>query len=415
MEQIWSFRLQDFSLQSISLNDSLLPREWINRRIAVKLIFLSNGFSFATIIPHFPWLQRKLEIGDALTGFALLFPAIGAVSMMLLTGNLIQRFGSRRLILAGGLLMQCCLPLILLMPTLALLAPVLLLIGGAAGMMDVAMNAQAARIEHAYQRPIMSSFHAVWSLGTLLGGGLTTLLLGLDWTPLEHAGMIAVLLFLLVIVCGPWLIATEEPAAEKAPLVSIPRGPVLVLGLLAMVAMVAEGAATDWSAIYARNLLEASPSQAAAVFTVFALTMTVGRFIGDRLVQHWGPERMLRYACGFGAVGLLIGLFSDTLEGAMIGFACLGFGLANSVPILFSSASRIPGVNPGTGIAGVATLGYGGFLIGPPLIGTLAELIGLDRALLLVVVVCALIGVFAGRVNQIQNSRQQAPESLRGE
>ena len=245
MEQIWSFRLQDFSLQSISLNDSLLPREWINRRIAVKLIFLSNGFSFATIIPHFPWLQRKLEIGDALTGFALLFPAIGAVSMMLLTGNLIQRFGSRRLILAGGVLMQCCLPLILLMPTLALLAPVLLLIGGASGMMDVAMNAQAARIEHAYQRPIMSSFHAVWSLGTLLGGGLTTLLLGLDWTPLEHAGMIAVLLFLLVIVCGPWLIATEEPALEKTPLVSIPRGPVLVLGLLAMVAMVAEGAATD--------------------------------------------------------------------------------------------------------------------------------------------------------------------------
>ena len=113
MEQIWSFRLQDFSLQSISLNDSLLPREWINRRIAVKLIFLSNGFSFATIIPHFPWLQRKLEIGDALTGFALLFPAIGAVSMMLLTGNLIQRFGSRRLILAGGVLMQCCLPCLL--------------------------------------------------------------------------------------------------------------------------------------------------------------------------------------------------------------------------------------------------------------------------------------------------------------
>ncbi|MEC8845021.1 MAG: hypothetical protein VXX42_13645, partial [SAR324 cluster bacterium] len=106
---------------------------------------------------------------------------------------------------------------------------------------------------------------------------------------------------------------------------------------------------------------------------------------------------------------------SDTLEGAMIGFACLGFGLANSVPILFSSASRIPGVNPGTGIAGVATLGYGGFLIGPPLIGTLAELIGLDRALLLIVVFCTLIAFFAGRVNQIQNSRQQAPELLRGE
>ena len=179
----WSFLLLEFSSESTSLKDSLLSREWILSRIALKLIFLSNGFSFATIVPHFPWLQRKLELGDAMTGFALLFPAIGAVSMMLVTGNLIQRFGSRKLILVGGLVMQLCLPLILLMPTLTFLAPVLLLIGGASGMMDISMNAQAARIEHVYDKPIMSSFHAVWSLGTLLGGGLASLLLGMAWTP----------------------------------------------------------------------------------------------------------------------------------------------------------------------------------------------------------------------------------------
>lgn len=376
---------------------------------AVKLIFLSNGFSLATIIPHFPWIQRMLEIGDAMMGFALLFPAIGAVTMMLLTGNLIQRFGSKRLILVSGILMQFCLPLILLVESLTLLAPILLVFGAATGMMDVAMNTQASRIENIYERPIMSSFHALFSLGTLLGGGLTSLLLGLGWTPLEHAGMIAILILLLVSACGPWLITKEKTSAEKAPLVSIPRGPVLILGLLAMVAMIAEGAATDWSAIYARNLLEASSSQAAAVFTFFALTMTVGRFTGDRLVHQWGPERLLRYSCGLGAVGLLIGLFSNRLEGAMFGFACLGFGLANLVPVLFSSASKIPGVNPGTGIAGVATLGYFGFLIGPPLIGTIAEFFGLDRALLLIVVFCSLIAIFAGRVNQKATSRQAAP------
>ena len=372
---------------------------------AVKLIFLSNGFSLATIIPHFPWVQRKHEIGDALMGFTLLFPAIGAVSMMLLTGNLIQRFGSKRLILVGGILMQFCIPLILLVPNLTFLAPVFLVFGGATGMMDVAMNTQAARIENIYQRPIMSSIHAVFSLGTLLGGGLTSLLLGLGWSPLEHAGMIMILLLFLIIACGPWLITDEKLSAQKAPLVSIPRGPVFVLGLLAMVAMIVEGAAMDWSAIYARNLLEASSSQAAAVFTFFALTMTLGRFIGDRLVHYWGPERTLRYSCGLGAVGLFIGLFLDRVEGAMFGFACLGFGLANSVPVLFSSACKIPGVNPGTGIAGVATLGYLGFLIGPPMIGTIAEFLGLDRALLLIVVFCALIAIFAGRVNQKATTR----------
>ena len=296
------------------MKDSLLPREWILSRRALNLIFLSNGFSFATIVPHFPWLQRKLELGDAMTGFALLFPAIGAVSMMLLTGNLIQRFGSRKLILVGGLVMQLCLPLILLMPTLIFLAPVLLLIGGASGMMDISMNAQAARIEHVYDKPIMSSFHAVWSLGTLLGGGLASLLLGLAWTPLEHAGMIACMLFILVIVCGRWLITEEEPSPEKAPLISIPRGPVLVLGLLAFVAMIAEGAATDWSSIFARNELEATPSQAAAVFTVFALMMTLGRFLGDRLVHHWGPDRVLRYACWVGAVGFMARPGLDSLR-----------------------------------------------------------------------------------------------------
>ena len=378
---------------------------------AVKLIFLSNGFSLATIIPHFPWVQRKHEIGDALMGFTLLFPAIGAVSMMLITGNLIQRFGSKRLILVGGILMQFCIPLILLVPSLTLLAPILLVFGGATGMMDVAMNTQTARIENIYQRPVMSSFHAVFSLGTLFGGGLTSLLLGLGWTPLEHAGLIAIILLILIIACGPWLITYEELSEEKAPLISIPRGPVLILGLLAMVSMIIEGAAMDWSAIYARNLLEASSSQAAAVFTFFTLTMTVGRFIGDRMVYHWGSERTLRYSCGLGALGLLIGIFSDRLEGAMFGFACLGFGLANSVPVLFSSACKIPGVNPGIGIAGVATLGYLGFLIGPPLIGTTAELLGLDRAFLLIVVFCTLIAIFAGRVNLKAKTRQAIPKS----
>ena len=253
---------------------------------------------------------------------------------------------------------------------------------------------------------MMSSIHAVFSLGTLLGGGLTSLLLRLGWTPLEHAGMIAILLVLLLIACGPWLIKKENISLEKTPLVSIPRGPVLVLGLLAMVAMIVEGAAMDWSAIYARNLLNASSSQAAGVFTFFALTMTLGRFIGDRLVHQWGKERMLRYSCGLGAVGLLIGLFSEKVEGAMFGFACLGFGLANTVPVLFSSACKIPGVNPGTGIAGVATLGYLGFLIGPPLIGTVAEFFGLERALLLIVIFCTVIAIFADRVNQKGTKRK---------
>ena len=128
--------------------------------------------------------------------------------------------------------------------------------------------------------------------------------------------------------------------------------------------------------------------------------MTIGRFLGGRLVHLLGAECMIRYACWLGALGLLVGLFSESLEGAWFGFACLGFGLSNTVPILFSSASRIPGIDPGIGIAGVATLGYSGFLIGPPLIGTIAEFLGLKHALLIIVLFCVLIALLSGRMGK---------------
>ena len=148
-------------MKKLNTNGKELNSKWKLGRRAVILVFMVNGFSFSTIVPHFPWLQRKLELGEALTGLALFFPAIGAVSMMLLTGRLIQRFGSRPLILLGSLLMQISLPLILVMPSLTSMIPLLLLVGAATGMMDVAMNAQAAVLEHAYDRPIMSSFHPI--------------------------------------------------------------------------------------------------------------------------------------------------------------------------------------------------------------------------------------------------------------
>ncbi len=368
-------------------------------RWAVSAIFLSNGLSFASLVPHFPWLKEKLELTEATMGIALLFPAIGAVTMMLVTGRLIQRLGSKPLTVAGALLLQVAVPLILLMPNLWALAPLLIAVGAMIGMMDVAMNAQAAAVEQRYARPIMSSFHATWSLGTLVGGASASLFLHYGLTPLEHVSLIVSGLMVLIFAVSRFLLLKEEDIpGEDAPLFAFPKGIVLAMGVLAMLGMVAEGAATDWSAIYARTVLEVSPSDAAATFTAFTLTMTLGRFTGDWLVHRLGRPLMVRLAAGVGAVGLGIGLGIGTLESAWFGFACLGFGLANVVPILFSAASQIPGVSAGTGIAGVATLGYGGFLFGPPLIGFTAEWLGLRSALFLIVLFCAVLGLAAPRL-----------------
>jgi len=213
------------------------------------------------------------------------------------------------------------------------------------------------------------------------------------------------ILILLVLACGRWLLPPDEYlSGADVPMVAIPRGPVLALGILALLAMISEGAASDWSAIYSRNVLESSPSQAAATFTVFTLTMTLGRFTGDWLVHRLGEPQILRFFSLLGALGLSVGLYSESLEGAMFGFACLGFGLANTVPILISGASRIRGVSPAQGIAGVATMGYSGFLIGPPLIGISAEWLGLRLALLLIVICCIIITLTAIRLSPVADS-----------
>ncbi|MEE2715863.1 MAG: MFS transporter [SAR324 cluster bacterium] len=381
------------------------PLKLRRARWAVTLIFMANGTSFASIVPHFPWLQRKLELTEATMGFALLLPAIGAIAMMLTTARLIQRFGSRILTVLGCLLLLSAVPVVTVVPTMALMTPFLLAVGMGNGMMDVSMNAQAAAVEQGYGRPLMSSFHAAFSLGTLLGGGIASVVLGWDVTPLQHTGSIVVVLAVLVLACGGFLLTpAEDVPGEQASVISIPKGPVLALGLLAVLGMMAEGVSVDWSAIYVRNTLNASAQVAALTFTVFCLTMTLSRLVGDRLVARFGPALVLRCSAFIGASGLAVGLGLGTPEAAMLGFGCMGLGVANTVPILFSAASRLPGVAAGTGIAGVSTLGYGGFLFGPPLIGLTAEGIGLRLALGLLVLFCLTIAVFAPRL--ISNSER---------
>ena len=179
--------------------------------------------------------------------------------MMLTTARLIQRFGSRILTVLGCLLLLSAVPVVTVVPTMALMTPFLLAVGMGNGMMDVSMNAQAAAVEQGYGRPLMSSFHAAFSLGTLLGGGIASVVLGWDVTPLQHTGSIVVVLAVLVLACGGFLLTpAEDVPGEQASVISIPKGPVLALGLLAVLGMMAEGVSVDWSAIYVRNTLNAS-------------------------------------------------------------------------------------------------------------------------------------------------------------
>ena len=354
---------------------------------------------FASIAPHLPWLQNKFQLTESEMGLLLLCHAIGAVTMMLFAGRVIHSFGSRLPVIVGGCLLILLLPLIFWLDQIQVIIIALIIAGAGIGTMDVAMNAQAVMVENGLEKPIMSSFHGVWSLGAMTGGATATFALTIGFTPLQHVVFSSFILMLILGVSSFSMIPSgQEEKAEKSPLLIKPSGKILSLGLLCLLGMVAEGTAVDWSAIYSSSVLGASPSQAALTFTIFTMTMMIGRLTGDWVILKLGRVQLVRYTALLGAVGLGVGLFLGTTFSAWLGFACLGFGLSNIVPIMFGQASRIPGVAAGTGIAGVATLGYCGFLLGPPTIGFLAELIGLQGALGLIVIFCLILGVFSPRI-----------------
>lgn len=359
-------------------------------RTADAVVFFVNGLGLGLWAGHVPALKTLHGLDDAALGLTLLGMALGAVVAMPLTGPAAARYGSRRCTIAAGIVYGVGLGL----PFLALgpfaLAAAVLLLGGANGAMDVSMNTQASAIERRYGRPIMSSFHAFFSLGgvagALLAGAFIAALPAGAWGMVPAGLAIAA----TVLIAGRWLIADSGQGQGF----SLPGRAALGVGLLALLAMMAEGAVLDWSAVFIASATEAAAAVAAMGYAAFSVAMTVGRLTGDCVVRRLGRGRTLGLSATLAALAIMLALSKGTVV-AILGFGLAGLGLANAVPVLFSAGARLPGLAPGVGVAMVATMGYAGFLLGPPLIGVTAETAGLRWALLLVVpglVVVALAG-----------------------
>lgn len=381
-------------------------------------MFFVNGAAIGSWVLHIPTVQQKLGLSEGMLGLALLAVAFGALGMMLITGPLIARIGSRPITIVGGLCL-CAAPLLLLLaPNLPLLLGGLLWLGASNGAMDVAMNAQAVTLEQRATKPIMSSFHALWSIGGLVGASLGGTLLALGFLPLQHVALVTALLAVLAIAAARHLLPASVDVrrldgANPPPAFALPRGPLVGLGLLAFLGLVGEGAVADWSAVYLRNTLGTDASVAALGYAAFALMMAVGRLLGDALVARFSRLALVRASAALAAAGLGAALLVGNPLAAMLGFGCAGLGLANLIPVLFSVAGQVPGVSAGTAIASVATMGYFGFLVGPPLIGFVAEATNLSVGLGIVVLCTALIALGASAVWQNLQVESPAPASLR--
>jgi hypothetical protein len=366
-------------------------------RAGVAAVFGLNGFGYGSWVPRIAELQDKLGLSAGRLGLALFMAAVGALLAMPLAGAAAHRYGSR----AASAVTVVCYGLSL--PGLALaseplwLGGALFFLGASSGALDVSMNAQGVAVEKHHWRPIMSSLHGMFSLGAMTGAGATGLIAAAAVGVLPHLLGVGVLTLAIgLAACRPMLPAAAE-AGAAGPGFARPSLALLLPGLAALAALLSEGAMGDWTAVYLRNSLGAGTTMAAAAFAAFSLMMAAGRFTGDALVASIGGDRVVRVGGAVSACGLGLTLLAGQPLIAVFGFALVGAGLSCVFPVVLSSAARTPGVAPSAAIAAVCTVGYLGFLVGPPAIGGLAELFGLPAALGLVVLLCALIAALGSR------------------
>lgn len=375
-------------------------------RVAVSIIFALNGALFANWVSRIPAVKSQLALNDAELGVALLGLAIGALMAFPVAGWSVSRFGSRRVMVTSLLLMCAALPVAALASSLPLLALALVFVGAGNGATDGAMNAQAVEVEKAYRQPILSSFHAMWSLGALLGAGTGGLLAALSLAPFRHFLLVAVAFALAVALVRPKLLPTA-PRVAAGPIFSLPPRALLGVGLLVFGAALGEGAMADWSAVYLRDELGTGEALAAAGYGSFAVAMLVARLLGDTLTARWGAVVVAAQGGLVAALGLSFGLLAASPWAALLGFACVGWGLASAFPLAFGAAGNMPGLNPGVALAAVATMGYSGFLLGPPLIGFVAHATSLQLALSAVVVFSLMMAALSPSLRP--NERRDAP------
>jgi len=342
-------------------------------RLAVSLLFLMNGFVTGSWAPKIPEFKERLGIGESVLGLLILMFGVGSLVLMPIAGGFIARMGSQRVVKVTAVILSPLLLLLTLAPNLWTAVPAMFLLGGFVGAMDVAMNANAVEVEKSMRRAIMSSCHAYWSLGGLIGsasGGLIMAYLGV----LPHAIFITVACLLVLAIAWPMILADEpHPDAAKEKL-RLPMTPLpWIIGIIALFSMVPEGTVLDWGALYLRDELGASVALSGFGFAAFSATMAVMRFAGDHVRDRFGAVLTLRVCTMTALVGLVMAGLAPNAIIAIIGFALAGIGISNMVPIAFSAAGNMPGLAPGIGLSVATFMGYSGMLFAPSLIGFVAE------------------------------------------
>ncbi|MGI4778484.1 MAG: MFS transporter [Janthinobacterium lividum] len=364
--------------------------------------FFSSGFIFATWGVHIPTVKAHYAIDEAQLGFAMLAAGMGALLGVSRAGGLVGRHGTRTITRFCGIVYALLLAALVAVPGYAALLVLLGLFGVVTSVFDVAINTEAAALERHSGQPLMSGMHGMFSLGGMAGALTGGAALAAGLSPQRHLLLIAGAMALVIAFAAAHMLpraatATSAPGSDDG--FRLPRGALAVLGVLAALGLIAEGAIYDWSVLYLQQELGSPQQQAALAYGSFSAAMAATRFGGDALRARFRPSALVRASALLAAGAMTLVLFTSTPWIALVGFAGIGIGFANVVPILFAASTQVPGIEPARGIASVSAAAYLGFMAGPPMIGFLARVSSLTTALCMVVAFALALSAAAGQAS----------------
>ncbi|MEO6315813.1 MAG: MFS transporter [Chitinophagaceae bacterium] len=342
-------------------------------RIVTSIYFFISGFGYSTWASRIPSVQQHLHLNEAQLGAVLLAMPVGLILTLPVTGKLLGRFESRIIMVTGAVIFNFLLGIPGFVVNTLQLTLVLFCFGSARNLMNLSMNTQAVDVQAMYSRSILTTMHGIWSLAGFAGAGLGYVMVLFGISTAWHLLSVSIVLVITASICFPYTLQKKPQPQEKKPVFSLPDQQMMKFALICFGVMACENIMYDWSGIYFLKVIHSSKAASIAAYVVYMVTMTIGRFAGDKLVGIIGIKKLLTYSGWLVFSGLIVAVVLPFQLIAGIGFGLVGLGVSCVVPLVFSIAGKIKGANTGQSLAAISTIGYLGFLLVPPMVGFIAQ------------------------------------------
>jgi MFS family permease len=369
-------------------------------RRANAVYFFISGFGYSSWTSRIPGIKESLKLNDAHFGTLLFMMPVGLIITMPFTGKLLDHYKSRTIMLIGALMYNAVLGCLGFSGYTWVLGIVLFFFGSSRNLMNLSMNAQAIGVQALYTRSIMSSFHAIWSMAGFAGAAFGYLMVTLNVIPAWHLLGVSLLLTALTLYYYKDALDQKPDHSIKRSIFTLPPKGMLIFSLICFASMACENTMYDWSGIYIRQVLHGTKAVATIAFVVYMVAMTTGRFIGDRMADRFGIQRVLAASGLLITAGFVIIVSSPFIPFTIFGYLLTGFGVSCVVPFVFSLAGKIPMSNPGAALASISSLGYLGFLLVPPMIGYVAQATSLRVSFAIIALMGLLMVKLSSRIQE---------------